>query len=151
MESIVICCTEATIKCRTFIELPRAERTDKSVSNEIYQSVLDLSETYEIVENMPRRYSRQTTRANHLANTPKQYGIVSLYFACIDRMIMKLESRLISPENCLFAQYLLPRVERNITNQQIATFFRHTRLTWNAFVIYTNSVGRSLDSKHDSV
>ncbi|CAC5419875.1 unnamed protein product [Mytilus coruscus] len=72
---------------------------------------------------MPRRCGRQTTRANHPANTPKQYWKVSLYFAFIDHMIMELESRLISSENRFFAQYLLPHVVGNITIEQIATLF----------------------------
>ena len=49
-----------------------------SVWNEMYQSALELSEPFDIVENMPRRCGRQTTRANHPANTPKQYWKVSL-------------------------------------------------------------------------
>ncbi|CAC5402554.1 unnamed protein product [Mytilus coruscus] len=70
---------------------------------------------------MPRRGGRQTTRANHPANTPKQFWKVSLYFAFMDHIIMELESHLISSENRFFAQYLLPRVVGNITNEQIAT------------------------------
>jgi hypothetical protein len=34
---------------------------------------------------------------------------------------MELESRLIKSENLFYAQYLLPRVIGNITNEQIAT------------------------------
>ena len=56
---------------KTVIELLRAERLDESVWDELYQSALDLSEPFDIVENMPRRCGRQTTRANHPANTPK--------------------------------------------------------------------------------
>ena len=101
---------EATKECKTVIELFRAERFDESVWDELYQSVLDLSEPFDIVENMPRRCGRQTTRANHSADTPKQYWKVSLYYAFIDHMIMELESRLIKSENRFYAQYLLPRV-----------------------------------------
>ena len=67
---------EATKECKTVIELLRAERLDESVWDEVYQSALDLSEPFDIVENMPRRCGRQTTRANHLADTPKQYRSV---------------------------------------------------------------------------
>ena len=56
---------EATKECKTVIELLRAERLDESVWDELYQSALDLSEPFDIVENMPRRCGRQTTRANH--------------------------------------------------------------------------------------
>ena len=86
---------EATKECKTVIELLRAERLDESVWDELYQSALDLSEPFDIGENMPRRCGRQTTRANHPADTPKQYWKVSLYYAFIDHMIMELESRLI--------------------------------------------------------
>ena len=111
----------------------RAERLDESVWDELYQSVLDLSEPFDIVENMPRRCGRQTTRANHPADTPKQYWKVSLYYAFIDHMIMELESRLIKSENRFYAQYLLPRVIGNITNEQIATLYEtyQTDLTCN--------------------
>jgi hypothetical protein len=86
---------EATKEGKAVIELLRAERLDESVWNELYQSALDLSEPFDIVENMPRRCGRQTTRANHPADTAKQYWKVSLYYAFIDHMIMELESRLI--------------------------------------------------------
>ena len=56
------------------------------------------------------------------------YWKVSLYYAFIDHMILELESRLIKSENRFYAQYLLPRVIGNITNEQIANM-RHTRLT----------------------
>ena len=46
---------EATKECKTVIELLRAERLDESVWDELYQSALDLSEPFDIVENMPRR------------------------------------------------------------------------------------------------
>ena len=124
---------EATKECKTVIELLRAERLDESVWDELYQSALDLSEPFDIVENMPRRCGRQTTRANQPADTPKQYWKVSLYIAFIDHMIMELESRLIKSENRFFAQYLLPRVIGNITNEQIATLYEtyQTDLTCN--------------------
>ena len=77
---------EATKECKTVIELLRAERLDESVWDELYQSALYLSEPFNIVENMPRRCGRQTTRANHPADTPKQYWKVSLYYAFIDHM-----------------------------------------------------------------
>ncbi|CAC5395605.1 unnamed protein product [Mytilus coruscus] len=82
---------------------------------------------------MLRRCGRQTTSANHPANTPKQYWKVSLYFAFIDQMIMELESHFISSENSFFVQYLLPCVVGNITNEQIATLFEtyETDLAFN--------------------
>ena len=81
----------------------------------------------------PKKYGRQTTRANHRADTPKQYWKVSLYYAFIDHMIMELESRLIKSENRFYAEYLFPRVIGNITNEQIATLFEtyQTDLTCN--------------------
>ena len=116
---------EATKECKAVIELLRAERLDESVWNELYQSALDLSEPFDIVENMPRRCGRQTTRTNHPADTPKQYLKVSLYYAFIDHMILELEleSRLIKSENRFYVQYLLPRVIGNITNEQIVTLY----------------------------
>ena len=63
-----------------------------SVWNEMYQSALELSDPFDIVENMPRRCGWQTTGANHPATTPKQYWKVSLFFAFIDHMIRQLES-----------------------------------------------------------
>ena len=58
----------------------------------MYQSALELSDPFDIVENMPRRCGWQTTGANHPATTPKQYWKVSLFFAFIDHMIRQLES-----------------------------------------------------------
>jgi hypothetical protein len=59
----------------------------------------------------------------HPADTPKQYWKVSLYYAFIDHMILELESRLIKSENRFYAQYLLPRVIGNITNEGYSTGF----------------------------
>ena len=58
---------------------------------------------------------------------------ISLYYAFIDHMIMELESRLIKSENRFYAEYLLPRVIGNITNEQIATLYEtyQTDLTCN--------------------
>jgi hypothetical protein len=80
-----------------------------------------------------KKYGRQTTRANRPADTPKQYWKVSLYYAFIDHMIMEWESRLIKSENRFYAQYLLPHVIGNITNEQIATLYEtyQTDLTCN--------------------
>ena len=46
---------------------------------------------------------------------------------------MELESRLIKSENRFYAQYLLPRVIGNITNEQITTLYEtyQTDLTCN--------------------
>ncbi|XP_063427379.1 zinc finger MYM-type protein 1-like [Mytilus trossulus] len=44
---------EATKECRTVIEMLRTERSDEAVWNEIYQTTLDLSEPFDIVENNP--------------------------------------------------------------------------------------------------
>jgi hypothetical protein len=48
-------------------------------------------------------------------------------------MLAILESRLIKSENRFYAQYLLPRVIGNITNEQIATLYEtyQTDLTCN--------------------
>ena len=58
----------------------------------------------------------------------------SFFVLCIyDHMIMELESRLIKSENRFYAQYLLPHVIGNITNEQIATLYEtyQTDLTCN--------------------
>ena len=92
---------------------PYPDISSLPVWDELYQSALDLSEPFYIVENMPGRCGRQTTRANHPADTSKQYWKVSLYHALIDHMIMELESRLIKSENRFYTQYLLHRVIGN--------------------------------------
>ena len=50
-------------------------------------------------------------------------------------MITELESCLIKSENRFYAQYLLPRVIGNITNEQIATLYEtyqtdHSQKSW---------------------
>ena len=80
-----------------------------------------------------KKYGRQITRADHPADTPKQFWKVSLYYAFIDHMIMELELCLIKSKNRFYAEYLLARVIGNITNEQIATLFEtyQTDLTCN--------------------
>ena len=113
----------------------------------MYQLTLDLSVPFDIVESMPGRCVRQTTRAKPPANSLKQYWKVSLYFAFIDHMIMELESRLISSGNRFYAHYLLPRVVGNTTNEQISALLDtyETGLAYNL----SNSIGRSLDGEHE--
>ena len=114
----------------------------------MYQSVLELSEPFDIFENMPMRCGRQTTGANHPANMPKQYWKVSLLLAFIDHMIreLRVKSRLVLSENHFFALYLLHRVVGNKTNQQILTLSEtyETNLTCN----FDESIERSLDAEH---
>jgi hypothetical protein len=97
-----------------------------------------------------RRCGRQTTRANHPADTPKQYWKVSLYYAFIDHMILELESRLIKSENRFYAQYLLPRVIGNITNEQIATLYEtyQTDLTLDRIYLELPKICSSCLSRH---
>ena len=52
---MAFCENSITKECKIVIELLRAERFDESVWDELYQSALDLSEPFDIVENMPRR------------------------------------------------------------------------------------------------
>ena len=53
-----------------------------------------LAKSFDISESIPRRCGRQTTRANHPAETPKQYCRISLYYPFLDYLITELESRL---------------------------------------------------------
>ena len=85
---------------------------DDTVWDTLYQTALDMSESPDILEGMPRRCGRQTTGTKHPANTPKQ----SLYYRFIDHMIMELETRLIKSENRVHAQCLLPRCLNNLTD-----------------------------------
>lgn len=101
------------------VEMLRSERDDDTVWNELYQTASDIAEPFEIVEGVPRRCGRQTTRSNHPANTPKNYWRISLYYLFLDHMIMELDSRLLKSENRFYAQYLLPHAIEQITNDEI--------------------------------
>ena len=57
----------------------------------MYQSALNLAKSIDISDSMPRRGGRQTTRANHPAETPKQYWRISLYYPFFDNLITKLK------------------------------------------------------------
>lgn len=126
---------EAVKECKTVVEMLRSERDDDTVWNELYQTALDIAEPFEIVESVPRRCGRQTTRANHPADTHKHYWRISLYYPFLDHMIMELDSRLLKSENRFYAQYLLPRVVEQITNDQIVTIHQ----------TYQMDIGLSLD------
>jgi hypothetical protein len=74
-----------------------------------------------------------------------KYWKVSLYYAFIDHMIMELESRLLKSENRFYAQYLLPRVIGNITNEQVATLYEtyQTDLTCNLDTNFSITLSKS--------
>ena len=97
----------------------RSEQNDDNVWNELYQTTLDIAELFGIVENVPRWCGRQTSRANHLAETPKDYWRISFYYPFLGHMITELDSRLLNSENRFHAQYLLPCVVEQITNDQL--------------------------------
>jgi hypothetical protein len=126
---------EAVKECKTVVEMLRSERDDDTVWNELYQTALDIAEPFEIVESVPRRCRRQTTKANHPADTHKHYWCISLYYPFLDHMIMELDSRLLKSENRFYAQYLLPRLVEQITNVQIVTIHQ----------TYQMDIGLSLD------
>ena len=110
---------EATKEGKTVIELLRAERLDESVWDELYQSALDLSEPFDIV------YAEAMWKTDYQSQSPCRHAktvLESFFVLCVYRPHeMELESRLIKSENRFYAQYLLPRVIGNITNEQIAT------------------------------
>ena len=45
---------EAVNECKTVVEMLRSERDDDTVWNELYQTLLDIAEPFEIVESVPR-------------------------------------------------------------------------------------------------
>jgi hypothetical protein len=57
----------------------------------MYQSALNLAKSFDISDSMPRRGGRQTARANHPAETPKQYWRISLYYPFLDNLITNLK------------------------------------------------------------
>jgi hypothetical protein len=76
---------EATKECKTVIELLRAERLDESIWDELYQSALDLSEPFDIVENMPRRCGR---RLYYQSQSPCRHAktiLESVFVLCVYR------------------------------------------------------------------
>jgi hypothetical protein len=82
---------------------------------------LKLAKSFDISESIPRRCSRQTTRANHPAETPKKYCRISLYYPFLDHLITELASRLLKSGNRFHAQYILPRAVSKITDDHVAT------------------------------
>ena len=86
---------EAMKESKTAIEMLRTERQNESVWDELYQSTLNLVKSFDISKSIPRRCGRQTTRANHPAETPKQYWRISLYYPFLDHLITEFESRLL--------------------------------------------------------
>ena len=62
-------------------------------------------------------------RANHPAETPKQYCRISLYYPFLDHLITELESRLLKSENRFHAQYILPRAVNKLTDVHVATVY----------------------------
>jgi hypothetical protein len=75
---------------------------------------------------MPRWDGRQTTRVNHLAETPKQYWRISLYYGGVSifwQFDYELETRLFKSKNRFHAQHLLPRAVDKLTDDHVATIY----------------------------
>lgn len=70
---------------------------------------------------MPRRCGRQT-RANHPADTTKQYWRIALYYPFLDHMVMELDSRLLKSEDRFLAEQFLSRFIDNITDNEEAIY-----------------------------
>jgi hypothetical protein len=85
---------------------------------------LKFTKSFDTSEIMPRRCGKQTTGANHPAETPKQYCSISLYYPFLDHLITELESRLLKSENRFHAQYLLPHPVDKITDDHVATIYK---------------------------
>ena len=84
---------------------------------------LKLAKSFDISESIPRQCGRQTSRANHPAETPKQYCRISLYYPFLDHLITELESRLLKSGNRFHAQYILPRAVNKLTDDHVATVY----------------------------
>ena len=84
---------------------------------------LKLTKSFDISESIPRRCGRQTTRANHPAETPKQDCRISLYYSFLHHLITELESRLLKSGNRFHAQYILPRAVNKLTDDHVATVY----------------------------
>lgn len=72
---------------------------------------------------MPRRCGRQTTRANHPADTTKQYWRIALYYPFLDHMVMELDSRLLKSEDRFLAEQFLSRFIDNITDNEVEAIY----------------------------
>ena len=85
---------------------------------------LKFTKSFDISESMPRQCGKQTTRANHPAETPKQFCSIFLYYPCLNHLITELKSRLLKSQNCFHAQYLQPRPVDKITDDHVATIYK---------------------------
>lgn len=90
----------------------------------------------------------KTTRANHPADTPKQYWRIALYYPFLDHMVMELDSRLLKSEDRFLAQQLLPRFTDNITDNQVEAIATHTTVICCLWKI---SRGKLLDGAQDAI
>ena len=94
-------------------------------TNRFGTSTNSLHLTFDISESMPRRCGRQTIRANHPTETPKQDWRITLlmYDPFLDHLITELESRLLKSENRFHAQHLLPRAAYKVTDDHVTTIY----------------------------
>lgn len=73
---------------------------------------------------MPRRCGRQT-RANHPADTTKQYWRIALYYPFLDHMVMELDSRLLKSEDRFLAEQFMSITLQTMKLKQFTT---HTKV-----------------------
>ena len=111
----------------------------------MYQLTLNLSVPFDIVESMPRRCVRQTTRANPPSKHAKTV-LESLIMFCVHRPHDNrtgVASDIIRKYG-FYAHYLLPHVVGNTTNELISELFEtyETGVAWH-IICQIQSGGRS--------
>ena len=117
---------EAIKESKTVIEMLRAE----SVQDELHQSALSLAKFFDICDSMPRRGGRQITRANHPAETPKQYWRISLYYPLLDNLITSLKHVSLNRKTASMHSIYCPVLQTNQLMIMLLQYTRHIRLTF---------------------
>ncbi|CAG2189409.1 unnamed protein product [Mytilus edulis] len=118
---------EAVSESKVVIEQLNRKRNSIEAWDELFQKAVQVADTVEEVPVMPRAAGRQCHRVNVPAETPSQYWKRAMFLQFLDHLIQELTRRLVSNEDRVSAQYLIPTKLDGINQEVINTLFETFR------------------------
>lgn len=133
---------EAVTEAKIVVSRLSNERNDDQVWEALYTEACEMAAEFEIEPSTPRVVGRQRNRANHPAQTSKDYWRVSLYLTFLDHLVSEISNRVLSNEERFLASYLGPKRHQSLSPEIINRIFAAFESDIGQFKDFADEVDR---------